>query len=205
MASEELPPAAGPRRYRVSLNCRVDAVGTVIGLLIREVEQPKMETVGDNFKLTLVCMHDQLLTVIGIVIDHADNLIVAPYIPEARPGTAVFRPPTTLARVVTPLAREVAPAKRRMNSNSGRQKDTGTGQALMSAFNDGGRVKHPADFAEAMTKAGYNPSGMSSAINRIVEEGDLVRVGRGAYRLPTTQDHLRQMEAHNPSFPSKDG
>jgi len=179
--NEEIAPAVGPRRYRVSFNCRIDALGTVIGLLIKEVEQPEMKQVGDNYKLTLVCFHDQLITVLGVVIDHADSLVVAPYVPEAKLAPAVYRPPQQLARVVTPLQRELPERKRhRVNSRSGKQKDTGTGKALMSAFDDNGRVKHPADFAEAMTKHGYNPSGMSSVINRIISEGDLVRVGHVA-------------------------
>lgn len=202
---DEAAPVVGPRRYRVGLNCRTDAVGTVIGLLIQEVEQPKMEKVGDAFRLTLVCMHDQLLIVLGVVMDHADNLIVAPFVPEVKMAPATFRAPKP-TYVATPLQKEVTylPAQRKRPTTGLKTSETGAGIAILSAFKDGGRVKHPADFQDAMAAAGYSGNGVGSTLARIVSEGDLVRVGRGAYRLPTTQDQLRVMEARDPSFSSGD-
>lgn len=198
--TDELPPVTGPRRYRVSFNCRTDAVGTVIGLLIKEVEQPKMETINDSYKLTLVCMQDQLVTVLGVIIDHADELVVAPFHAEVKMAPAVFRPQKPV-HVPTPLQREVTvlPAQRK-NSGPSKTKDTTTGKVVLGVFKDGGRVKHPADFVEALTAAQFSPNSYASIVNRLVVEGDLVRVGHGAYRLPTTQDHLRMMEERDSSF-----
>lgn len=193
MSSDEVT-VAGPRRYRVSFNCRTDAVGPVIGLLIKEVEQPKMETVGENYKLTLVCFQDQLVTVLGVVVDQADDIVVAKYTPETKMAPAVFRPPQQLARVVTPLQREMAPVKVRpvitrspAGSNT-RARDLRTGKAVLRAFSDGAVLKHGADFAEELVKEGYNSNSWSPIVARLADEGDLVRVGRGAYRLPTAHD-----------------
>lgn len=205
MADEQLAPVTGPRRYRVSFNCRTDAVGAVIGLLIKEVESPKMETVGEHYKLTLICMHDQLRAVIDMVLDDSDNLIVAPYVPEVKMAPAVFRPQKP-AYVKTALEKEVTylPAKRTRVKGGAKCKDTAAGRALLAAFAEGGRVKYPADFSDALVKAGFASNSYSALVHKMTQEGDLVRVGQGAYRLPTTQDYLAVMESRDKSFSSKD-
>lgn len=208
MSTEELAPVAGPRRYRVCFNCRADAVGAVIGLLIKEVESPKMETIGENYKLTLICMHDQLRTVIDMVLDDADQLVIAPFVPEVKMGPATFIAPRNMARVVTPLQRDVTllPAqRRRLQGGYARVSDTPVAIALLKAFDDGRRVVHYADLAEALVTAGYSAGSAGKTSSELVEEGTLVRIGRGAYRLPTTQDELSRMEARDPSFSSKPG
>lgn len=193
--AEELAPVTGPRRYRVSFNCRADAVGAVIGLLIKEVESPKMETVGEAYKLTLICMQDQLRAVIDMVLDDADNLIVAPHVPEVKMAPATFRAPKP-GYVQTPLQKEVTylPAQRKRIPGGAKAKNTATGKAVLSVFRDGGRVKHPADFSEALVKAGFSANSYAAMVSALVREGDLVRVGHAAYRLPTVQDQLEVMQ-----------
>ncbi len=205
MADEQPAPVTGPRRYRVSFNCRTDSVGAVIGLLIREVESPKMETVGEHYKLTLICMHDQLRTVIDMVLDDADNLIIAPHVPEVKMAPATFRAPKPVY-VQTDLQRQVtyAPVKRTRVKGGAKIKDTAAGKAMLAAFANGGRVKHPPDFTEALIAAGFAGNSYSALVHKLIKEGDLVRVGQGAYRLPTTQDQLAIMESRDPSFSSKD-
>lgn len=187
--SDEAAPVAGPRRYRVSFNCRADAVGAVIGLLIREVESPKMETIGEHYKLTLICMHDQLRTVLDLVVDDADCLVIAPHVPEMKMAPAVYKPPQQLAKVVTPLQRDVQVIRPRLTRVKGNKcRHTQSGSALLKAFDDGARVKHAPDFSEALVAAGFNGNSWSPTAARLVEEGDLVRIGRGAYRLPTAHE-----------------
>lgn len=204
MSTEELAPVAGPRRYRVCFNCRADAVGVVLGLLIKEVESPKMETIGDNYKLTLICMHDQLRAVVDMVLDDADQLVIAPFVPEVKMGPAVYRPPQTMARVVTPLQKEVTmlPAQRRREHGArAKASDSPMGKIVMAMFKDTSRrVLHAADFGDELGKAGYAGSSTGWVTARMTEEGSLVRIGRGAYRLPTTQDELARMEARDASF-----
>lgn len=161
----------------------------VIGLLIKEVEQPKMETVGDNYKLALICMHEQLPAVIDMIISSADHIVIAPYVPETKMAPAVFRAPRPV-HVPTAFEKDITylPMKQRRVRGGANTRDTATGKTVLAAFNDGSRVKHPADFAEALDKAGYSSNSYSSVVNRLVDEGDLIRVGHGAYRLPAAHD-----------------
>ena len=163
-----------PRRYSVKMDVPADAVGPLFGLLIKEVEQPKMEPSldGVNHRITLICMMDQVPTIVAIIVKDAVQFFVGPYNPEAK-SVATYKPPQQLARVVTPLEKDT------------RKFISATGKAILTAFADGVRVKHPADFVEAIVKAGFSGTSYASVVNRLVSEGDLVRIGHGAYRLPS--------------------
>ena len=181
---------ASPRRYSVKMDVPADAVGPLFGLLIKEVEQPKMEPSldGVNHRITLICMMDQVPTIVAIIVKDAVQFFVGPYNPEAK-SVATYKPPQQLARVVTPLekdTRKFIRAKGLPNVPGGaKTRNTATGKAILTAFADGVRVKHPADFVEAIVKAGFSGTSYASVVNRLVSEGDLVRIGHGAYRLPS--------------------
>jgi len=208
LADEQLAPAAGPRRYRMSFNCRMTHVGDIIGCLVKEVESPKMEPNGEDFKVSLVCMQDQLPTVLGLVIDNVEHIVIAPHVPEPPKSAPVMFKPQVARPVATPLQREVTylPAQRtRRSDTSGGVAGTALGKIVLRVFSDGRRVAHPADFAEAIGDAGFSPASASAVVFKLVQEGTLVRVGHGAYRLPTVQDQLSQMEARDPSFSPRKG
>lgn len=185
----DTPDVAGPRRYLILVDVRSDAVGPLFSLLIKEVEQPKLEAGEDGaHRMSLVCMQDQLPTITGIICEPALKLWIRPYVPEAKMGPANYRVPQQLAKVVTPLQREITVMHPRVTRVAGgaKAKDTTSGKIMMAIFKDGVRVKHSPDFADALAAAGFKASSAPGVLSRLVAEGDLVRIGQGAYRLAAT-------------------
>lgn len=188
---DDAPAIANPRRYAVKVDVGPEAVGPLFSLLIREIEQPKLAPAENgNHRISLVCMLDQLPTIVGIIVEHAVQLYVGPYIDETKVRPATFVAPRPV-HVQTPLQADNVrrfPMKRSKNSTGSKVKDSPGGRAMLSAFADGKIIKHPADFTDALAAAGFAVGSWSALSNKLTEEGSLVRIGRGAYRLPTLAD-----------------
>lgn len=188
--------AAGPRRYKVVFDCRAEQAGTLIALLIREVEQPKLDqTDHETYRITIICMMTQLPTIIGTIADQVVRLYVSPFVPEVKGPVPVYearRPNSNF----TPSSKitVLPPQRKRQNGVKVKFRDSGMGRCILRAFESGPSIKHRPDFEAVLNEDGYAMTGLGAAMTRLIAEGDLVRVGWGAYRMPTTQDALARMQ-----------
>lgn len=186
----------GPRRYRVNFDCSDTDVASIIGLLVRDVEMPKMEPAGTGmFKMSMICMFDQIPMITDLVVKNvksADNLVVARYV-EVTPIAMqryAHKPElntTALGAQAVPINRY--PMKQSRIKGGAKASETNTGRAIMALFKTKSIIHNP-DAIDALENAGLAGAGVGNALSRLTQEGALVRCGYGAYRRPTATEEI---------------
>lgn len=189
---------ASPRRYKVSFECSAGSVGTLISVLIKDVESPKMEQTGDNlYKVVLVCMQDQLPTIYATIIGDVSNIVSSPFVPETR-VVSTFKVPGPKVQPVEYVPQHrvtIIPPKRKhrpRGSPPAKVKDSATGKAVLTVFEQK-QIGHIPDFSDALERCGYRSSNAGWVLNQLVKEGILVRHGWGAYRMATAAEQAEFM------------
>ncbi len=187
--------AAGPRRYQVSFECSEDQVATVIGTIIKQVEVPKMEPAAQPglSRVSFICHLDQLPPIVGAVVGVADNLVVRPYTPEIPAAVRQFMPkprPVVETRHVE-IKKIPMQVRRRRVIGGAKPSETASGQVILSVLNRKPTgVTHTPEFTDAMMEQGFQPNSAGNALNGLIKEGKVVRVGYAAYRLATPEEEL---------------
>lgn len=153
----------------------------MIGLLVKQVEQPKMDTVEDKFKINLICLHDQLRMIVDMIVDYADQLVIKPFIPEVRTISAQFIPPKQPYIVKPTDVITKVPMSRRRGDDL-RAEGGALGRIIMSLFTDYSKVVHTPDIADLVVERGYKSTSTHAMLSKLVAENSLVRLGQGAYR-----------------------
>ncbi len=179
---------AGPRRYSVKFEVPSATVGDILGLLIKEVEGAKVEPTNDplRFKMSFVAFMSQLSTLLGLVSEHAEQLVVAPYQPQVSAAMIPFTPRPR--SVVVPTGMPITHLPSRGNTK-GRKFDSQsrTATAILGVLKEK-PIAHNPDFADAFEAAGLSRSSVGNIVRTLLRRGLIVRCGYAAYRLPTEQE-----------------
>lgn len=182
---------AGPRRYKVSFECNGSVVGTLISVLVKEVESPKMEPCGDDtYKIALLCMQDQLPTIYATVVGDVSNIVSSPFVPETKTVSTFRIPGPKVQPVYVPQGRVtiIPPKVRRVPGQRIKPSQTAAGLLVMTLFDNKSVIHNPdvIDLFEQHQRAG---SGVGKILADLTREGILVRAGWGAYRRPTAAEY----------------
>lgn len=183
-------PTAEPRRYSVKFEVPSATAGDLLGLLIKEVEGPKVEPTNDpaRFKMSFVAFMSQLGTILGLVSEHAEQLVIAPYHPQTSAALIPFTPRPKPVEIPTGTVITRVSSRKR-----GRQFDlqSRTARAVLGVLQQK-PVAHPPDFADAFEAAGLARNSIGKVLSNLISYGLIVRCGYAAYRLPTEQEKVEQ-------------
>lgn len=194
-----------PRRNRVSFECGMGNLGSIMDLLVKHIGKPTAVPVNDDrYKITFLAMLSDCLRVLDLIQDNIEKLTVLPedvnVVSEAaRPYQAKLRPVYTVPAHVQVKR---IPMKRKYTRGGGKASQKTTGLAILSAFRTKS-IAHNPDFADALQEAGFQATTVSSIVNELLREGAMIRCGHGAYRLPTAEDTV-QKAVDDPDGPPSD-
>jgi hypothetical protein len=172
----------GPRRYMLKVDVEADAVAPILGLLMKEVEQPRLEPTENGLhRISLICFHDQTPTLLGLIVDRATRFYLGPYVPQAKVAPAVF---------VAPGPKYTPPQQKTFTRVKGGAKveNYASSRIILSLFKDGRRTINNADAIEVLAANGYKASSGPALLSKLTLEKILVRCGQGVYRLPTSSE-----------------
>jgi len=203
---------AGPRRYRIQFEVGADRVGDLIGLLVKDVTALNTQpATADAHRISFACLYDQLGTIIPLVTSaNVDRLIVRPDDEESKPfarGAADNRP----LEVGHVQVRRFAPTHPKLKAGGHILEEANPYRKIIKQMLAGDRtVAHFTDIADAFAAAGLSAANASNVLNRMTQQGMLVRIHRGAYRLPTTEEtadllHRRAEQARGNQSPDHTG
>lgn len=182
----------GPRKYRVTFECRSD-IGALVDVLAPNVEGLNLAPAHTGgFKITFVCPLDQLTGVVGVVtgVPTVEHLIIRPEVVD-QSQRPFDRPPIdsrpAIAPKYTPYTGPQPVAKKKRES--GRENRF---RKVITELVEAKRVIHYTGVLDALVESGIEPataSGFASQVlSRMVAEGALIRPSRGAYRFPTEEE-----------------
>lgn len=136
-----------------------------------------------QYQISFVCGENDMPTLVGLLSKEVRRLSVTQV--EA---PLQYASPTAKIPPVTKL-RE----KTHRVPGGGKAAQSKPGRLILGVFTQTA-IAHGPDFADALKNGGYAHSGWGATINRLMREGDVVRVGRGAYRLPTPSEALEAID-----------
>lgn len=180
------------RRYRVTFECAKAKVGDLWGLLSGDVDGLNAAPGADGqSRMTFTCVQDQLTAVIGIVADPAvvaSHIVVRPEEAAADPARPFARPAVdsrTLDTSHVPITR-LPPSHPRIRRTGSRMytRDSRAGKLIMEIA-ERKAIFHNPDVQDAFDLHDLSHNGIGTTLSRMVGEGSLMRMHRGAYRLPT--------------------
>jgi len=186
--------AAEPRRYSVRFEVSSATVGTVLGLLINEVEGSKVEPTGDpaRFRMSFVAFMSQLSTILGLIAEHAEHLVIAPFQAQASAALLPFAAKPRPVEVPAGVTVTQLPS-RKSGRKSGGDPQSRTARAILGVL-EKKPIAHPPDFTEAFETAGLSTQSIGGVLSNLIKYGLIVRCGYAAYRLPTEQEKIELRE-----------
>lgn len=181
------------RKYKLSFSCAASILPLVMEGLISEGLTPSINPSEEGkFKVVATLWQETLPKVMGFLCKDADQITLAPdqvLCAEARALQPKHGGPKLIydESQVQRIPPQVLPRK----SSGKLVADSPSGHVMLSVFEGRqGLIKHAPDFDDALVKAGFAQHSCGSVLSRMVNEGSIVRISRGAYRLPTDLEKI---------------
>lgn len=181
------------RKYKISFACPVSVLGTIMDAFLSESVTPTAVPAAEagRYKITATVWQETLPKLMGMISQDAEQLVVAP-VQDVHPETRALLPKSAGPQLVydeAQVQRIPAMVKPRAAGKKALRRDSPAGVAMIKAF-ERKSIVHFGDFVDALTAAGYSRTSAGGQLNELVNEGSVVRIGHGAYRLPTEQEKI---------------
>lgn len=181
------------RKYKLSFSCPVSVLGTIMDAFLSESVTPTAvpATEAGRYKITATIWQESLPKIMGMIAQDAEQMVVAP-VQELHPETRDLLPKSAGPQLVydeSQVRRIPAMVKPRATGKKAKRRDSPAGQAMLKCF-ERKAIAHFGDFVDALQAAGYSRQSAGGQLGELVNEGSVIRIGHGAYRLPNEQEKI---------------